>query len=277
MLPVSTHLAELMKVDEALAIYRDRFGDASDFTFTIVGAVSRDEVRALVERYVASLPASGRKEVPKDPRLRPFLSRQLDVNRVLEVPKASTLLAFNGQFAEEPAEYMAEREKLTLLTSIVQERLRLRLREEMSATYGVGVQMLTYPLPREHYRMLFNFDAAPERRIEATDALFAVLDEIRTKGVTAAELQRAQTVRGRSLEVQLQDNGYWMSRIGTHQRLGLPLDEIVKPYDVNVTPQGMAEVAQRYLPEKVYIHLALVPKDKKGEKEKKGEEKGATP
>ncbi|HEX3158731.1 MAG TPA: insulinase family protein, partial [Gemmatimonadaceae bacterium] len=179
LLPVSTRLAELFQVDQAMALYGDRFGDASDFTFTIVGAVSRDEVRALVERYVASLPASGRMETPKDPRLRPFLSRQLNVIPEFEVPKASTLLAFNGQFAEEPAEYLAEREKLALLTSIVQERLRLRLREEMSATYGVAVQDMTYPLPREHYRVLFGFDAAPERRHEVTDELFAVLDEIR--------------------------------------------------------------------------------------------------
>jgi len=267
MLPVSTHLAELMRVDEALALYRDRFGDASDFTFTIVGAVSRDDVRGLVERYLASLPANGRKETPKDPRLRPFLSREQQVNPALDVPKASTLLVFDGQFPEEPAAYLAEREKLSLLTSILSERLRLRLREELSATYGVGVQDMTYPLPREHYRLLFSFDAAPERRHEVTDELFAVLDEIRTKGVTAAELERVKSIRGRSLEVQLQNNQYWMSRIGTHQRLGLPLDAIVAPPRVEVTPEEMAEVARRYLPEKVYIHLATIPKEKKGESE----------
>lgn len=265
MLPVSTHLAELMRVDDALALYHDRFGDASDFTFTIVGAVDRDQARALVERYVASLPASGRKESPRDPQVRRFLSKQQQVNRALEVPKASTLLVYDGLFTEEPTEYLAEREKLGLLTAIVSERLRVRLREELAATYGVGVSDMTYPLPREHYRVLFNFDAPPERRHEVTDELFAVLEDIRTKGVTAAELERAQTVRMRSLETRLHDNRYWIALIGTHQRLGLSLDAIVDRPRVDVTPEGMAEVARRYLPEDIYIHIAIVPKDKKGE------------
>ena len=62
-----------------------------------------------------------------------------------------------------------------------------------------------------------------------------------------------------------------MSRIATHQRLGLPLDAIVAPPRVEVTPEQMAEVARRYLPSNIYIHLATIPK------EKKGEEEGAAP
>ena len=263
MRPVSTQLAELVKVDDALALYRDRFGDASDFTFTIVGAVTRDEARALVERYVASLPASGRKETPKDPRLRPFISKVVRVDPVLDVPKASTTLVFDGQFAEEPAEYLAEREKLSLLTSILSERLRLRLREELAATYGVGVGNSTYPLPREHYRVRFSFDAAPERRTEVTDELFAALDDIRTNGVTAEELERVRSIRARVLETQRQDNRYWMSTIATFQRLGLPLDAIVAPPPVTVSPQEMAEVARRYLPHDAFIHLTAIPKERK--------------
>src|SRR5262249_39119311 len=60
--------ADIAKVnaDKALAFYKDRFGDATDFTFVLVGAFDLSAVRTLVETYLASLPAHGRKEKQKD-------------------------------------------------------------------------------------------------------------------------------------------------------------------------------------------------------------------
>src|SRR5262249_18451771 len=52
--------------DRALTFYRDRFGDASDFTFVIVGAFDPAQLRPLVETYLASLPGKGRKDKEKD-------------------------------------------------------------------------------------------------------------------------------------------------------------------------------------------------------------------
>ena len=60
--------AEIGKVDadKALAFYRNRFGDATDFTFVIVGNVDHTALKPLVETYLASLPAKGRVEKEKD-------------------------------------------------------------------------------------------------------------------------------------------------------------------------------------------------------------------
>ena len=66
--PQAPKPADVAKIDldKAIAFYKDRFGDASDFTFVIVGAVDLAKLQPLVETYLASLPAKGRKEKEKD-------------------------------------------------------------------------------------------------------------------------------------------------------------------------------------------------------------------
>ncbi len=52
-------------------IYHDRFDDASDFTFFIVGSFKADSIKPLIETYLASLPSIRRTETWKDMGIRP--------------------------------------------------------------------------------------------------------------------------------------------------------------------------------------------------------------
>jgi zinc protease len=262
MLPVSTGLADLADLDDAMAVYRDRFGNAGDFTFTIVGAATAEQVKPLVETYLASLPATAERETPKDPEVRPFMMRVLKTVRPFDVPKAATLLVFDGLFPEDPASYLAEGQQLSTLASVLNARLRQRLREELGATYGVTVLDRTYPLPEEHYQLLVAFDAAPERMWTLGRELRAILDAVRTDGATPAELERARLTARRQLETRLQDNDYWMERIGLFARLGIPLDRVVTPYDGDaLTTAEIAAAARRFLPKDVYIQITALPAD----------------
>ena len=57
---------DAISLDRALAVYRDRFADASDFTFVFVGSFEPDMLRPFVEQYLAALPSTGREETPRD-------------------------------------------------------------------------------------------------------------------------------------------------------------------------------------------------------------------
>ena len=48
--------------ERVLQLYRQRVANAGDYTFSIVGAFSIDEVRPLIRKYLASLPANGERE-----------------------------------------------------------------------------------------------------------------------------------------------------------------------------------------------------------------------
>ena len=51
---------------KALAFYKQRFADASDFTFSFVGNVDTLTLKPLVEKYLATLPSIQRKETFRD-------------------------------------------------------------------------------------------------------------------------------------------------------------------------------------------------------------------
>ena len=53
-------------LDKSLAFYKDRFADASDFTFYFVGSFDEAMMKPLVERYLGALPSLKRKETWKD-------------------------------------------------------------------------------------------------------------------------------------------------------------------------------------------------------------------
>ncbi|MBX6331729.1 MAG: insulinase family protein [Gemmatimonadaceae bacterium] len=262
LLPVQTQLAELATVPQLMAAYRNRFGNAGDFTFMLVGAVTAKEVRPLVERYVASLPSTPERETPKKEDVEPFRHRVNTILPVLQVPKAQTLVVFDDTFPAAPDRYLLERQRLGALVTVLQDRVRVRLREELAGTYSPFVTSETYALPDEHYRVLIAFDAAPERMHELNRALMKLLDTVRTTEVSAAEAARAATIQRRQLETRLQENDYWMNAIGQYTRLGIPLDKIPAPYpEQEVTPAELEAAAKRYLPDNSYIHVTAMPED----------------
>jgi zinc protease len=262
MMPVSTNIAELATIKQLKDAYHDRFGNAGDFTFTLVGAMTAKELRPLVERYLASLPATGVREHPVPTEDHSFLHKVNTVFPRLELPKSQTLLVFDGPFPDSSAAYLREREKLSALTGIVTDRMRVRLREQLAGTYSPFVTSETYAIPDQRYRFYVAFDAAPERMHDLNHEMMNVLDSLRSRGVTSAEATRAATVQQRQLQTRLQDNEYWMTTIGNFSRLGIPLDKIPAPYPERaVSPAELLVAAKHYLPGDAYIHLTAMPED----------------
>ena len=54
---------EKIDFNKTIDIYKDRFADASDFTFFFVGAFNADSITPLIETYLGSLPDIERKEI----------------------------------------------------------------------------------------------------------------------------------------------------------------------------------------------------------------------
>ncbi len=69
--PMSPEVVAQMNLDKSMAFYKDRFADASDFTFVFVGSFDLATMKPLVERYLASLPSLRRKEAGRDVGIRP--------------------------------------------------------------------------------------------------------------------------------------------------------------------------------------------------------------
>ncbi len=261
--PPSAARFDSLDIERSFEIYRDRFADASDFTFYLVGNFEVDSIRPLAERYLGALPSLGREESWKDRGVRPPTGVvRREVYRGRE-PKARTQLVFSGPF-----EFGLDSvHTLNALAEVLQLRLREVLREDLGGTYGVGVHAFGARDPRPGYRLSIGFGAAPERLDELTAAVFAQIDTLKRQGPLERDVAKVREMQVRAREVDLRENRFWLSQILTYDLYGWDPREILA-YEQRargLTPQMIQEAARRYLDTQNYVQVSLYPEDARRE------------
>ena len=248
-----------MDLDRSLAVYRDRFADAGDFTFVFVGSFQPDSLRPLVETYLATLPAVGRKESWRDLGIDyPTGVVRKEVRRGVE-PKSQSRFVFTGPF-EYSRENLAVMEALE---DILSTRLRDDLREDQSGTYGVQVSSSAARVPDPTYRFDISFGSSPERRTALEARVLAHIDSLQATPPSLEEVASVQAQQRRELETNRRENGYWLGVIGANDRLGWDVREELgaEARIAALTPQVVQAAARRYLDRSRYVHAWLVPEN----------------
>jgi zinc protease len=255
--PLTAARLDELDLKTAMRFYRDRFADASDFTFVIVGNVTPDSLKPLAERYLGSLPSTRRKESWKDLGIAPpkgVVAREV---RAGIEPKAQTQLVFTGPF-----EYTAaNRFALRALGEVLNIKLREQLREELGGTYGVSVSTQPVRIPRPEYAVSIAFGSSPERAEQLTKAVFAQIDSLKAKGATAEDVAKVKETQLRSRETSLKQNGYWLGQLAAYDQNGEDPRGILE-YDrriATLTPAMVREAANRYLNVNNYVQMRLYP------------------
>jgi zinc protease len=255
--PPTLAMFDELDLHRSFEIYRDRFSDASDFTFYFVGNFDVDELRALSELYIASLPGAGRVETGRDLGVRPPAGVvHRTVRRGLE-PKAMTQIVFTGGF-----EFGQENlYSLTALAEVLQIRLREVLREEMSGTYGTGVRASGSAGPWPQYQLSIGFGTSPERLGELTGAVLQEIESLRAHGPGAVELQKVREMMVRGRENELRRNHFWLQQMLVYDRHGWDMRDISGHHQRVAAIDGprVQTAARRYLDLGNYVQVSLVP------------------
>lgn len=255
--PITPALLSELDLDRAMEIYRDRFSDAGDFTFVFVGNFRVDEIRPLIETWIASLPSSGRDETWRDIGIEaPAGVVTRTVRRGVE-PKGATAIIFTGPF-----EYSRENQYLLgSMSDVLSTMLREVLREDMGGTYGVNVTGSGSRDPREEFSVAIEFAGDPERLDELTTQTFAIIDSLKTHGASPENLQKVTEQQRRARQIDLRENGFWLSylshsyRIGWDPRLIISYEELVD----GLTSEAIGEAARLYLDADRYVQVTLKP------------------
>jgi len=256
--PLTQELLEEIDLDRAFDFYRERFADASDFTFYFVGAFDPEGIRPLVEQYLGALPNLGREETWQDLGVDPPSGViEKTVYKGME-PQSRTQIVFAGEGVYSPEESAV----IDALASILEIRLRELLREDLGGTYGVGVEMsLTYR-PDEEYNVTINFGSMPERAEELAAVVFEEIERIKIDGPDAETVDKVRELQRRSTETNLRENGYWLGRIQGMDQQGRDL-ALIPSYDPieGWTAEQVQEAAVRYLREDRYAKFVLYPEE----------------
>ena len=243
--------------DKALAFYKDRFGDATDFTFVIVGAFDPAQLRPLVETYLGSLPAKGRKEKQKDIGIRKVGGVVKQSWHLGQEPKAAVQLLFHG---DETWSRDKDRDGY-LLDQVLAIRLREVLREDKGGVYGVGVggQIARGPHQERDYSVSFGCD--PTRVDELVKATFDEISQIQQKGIGDEYLEKVRQTFTRERETQLRNNGFWLNWLTSAYTYGDDPALILDPSKMlaRMTSANVQAAAKRNYDAKQYFEAILLP------------------
>ncbi len=257
--PISTEILQEIDLETALEVFQDRFADAGDFTFLIVGNFELDGIRPLVERYLGGLPTTGREETWRDIGADPVEGRlEVTMHRGLE-PKSRVQMLVRG-----PAEWSRESlHDIQSLAAALRIRLREVLREDMGATYGVGVNGLLVDRPKERYLFAIGFGCAPENVEEMIAAVRTEIQFVQEKGLDETYAEKVREAQRRRREVSLKENDFWVAALRTYYtrqmdpRLILDYEALVE----RVTPENLKASARKYLSSENSLEAILYPEE----------------
>jgi len=259
--PISPATFGEVNAERAIAFHRDRFADAGDFTFMFVGNVDTTALKPLVENYLASLPSTGRKDSGTVKSMGPPKGVIEKTVRKGVENKASTLIVFSGPCVYAPENRFAMR---TLIDAF-QLRLIESLREKLGGTYSPGVSGSCSLSPRQEFTISVRFDSSPENVETLTKAVFALVDTLKTQGPTQSDVDRAREQIVRRREVELKQNGWWLSNVMGREQAREDIGGLLGPYDAMVrklTVGQIKDAANRYLNTTNYARFVLLPENK---------------
>ena len=197
-----------------LAAFRDRHLVASNGVLAVFGDVRAEEVRALVEEALASLPAGAPAfaTVPEPPAL----AASIEVERIEEKEQAVLMVGFPGVdlFSPDATAFELIDEACSDLGS----RLFLRIREEMGLAYFVGSSHMS-GLARGMFT--FYLGTAPEKVADVKAALHDEIAKLARDGLSAEELARAREKSIGQMEIRHQSNGAFAYQAALNELYGL--------------------------------------------------------
>ena len=258
--PITPMLLDEITLDKALTFYKDRFADASDFTFFFVGSFQIEKIKPLVELYLASLPSINRKESWKDVGMYPpkgVINKE--VYRGIE-PKSSIMITFTGPF-DWNTQNRYDFNSLLELTNI---KLREVIREEKGGTYGIGAYGSPSLFPHKEFNLSVSWGCNPTRVEELVATVMQQLDSLRTKGPDQVYVDKVREIQRRKREVNLKENRFWLSNFRTSYANGENPEDILgfnKLVD-NLSVGAMQAAAKKYFDTNNMVKVVLFPEKK---------------
>jgi zinc protease len=244
--------------DRMFAFYQQLYANAADFTFFMVGSFKVDEVVPLLEKYVASLPSKGSAASrPNDLKLQFPEKVAREVVYKGQEPRSATLMSF---FADTKLEEL-ETHRLQAATSVVENKLRDILREQLGGTYSVGVGYSnTSPVPG-YGTTTVQFGSSPENVEKLQAAVMAEIARLRKEGPSAADVQAVKEAEKNGIQEGLRDNGYWQGSLQAMHILGRDPRGILRRIERadSLNQENIHAAITKYFPAERHTIVTLMP------------------
>ena len=248
-----------MDYNKILAMYQDRYKDASDFTFILVGNVDVESMKPLIAEYLGALPTINRKESFKDNKIeyRKGVYKNEFV-REQETAKASNFVSFIGTCKYDLKNSILQDMTCQIMDLVYTEKVR----EDEGGTYGVYVGGNLSKYPKEIAGIQIVFDTAPSKREKLMKIIFAEIEHISKEGPSQANLNKVKEFMLKKHAEDLKENSYWMGSIDEYLFTGM---NPIKNYEQTVnsiTAKDIQKFADDLFKQKNEVEVSMISPDK---------------
>ena len=247
---------EQISLEQSFEIYKERFSNASDFTFVIVGSFEVDKIKPLLEQYLGSLPSTSRKESSKD------LGIILPHGKIQKTvysgtaDKATVQLVISGDYS-----YSAENNlTLRMIKFVLGLRLIERLREQEGGVYVPSVSLDATRTP-SRYGYYIRFGCAPANVEKLIAATWDEIEKLKENGPSPDDLSKFIAEEKVAFKNEQGTNNFWLSYLTGQYQEGLDPKQMLgftSRLDA-LNKDAVKKAISRYLGNENYIRLVLMP------------------
>ena len=228
--------------DRLRQIYLERFANAADFTFVIVGNYNETTIENLIETYIASLPSTRtKKEQYRDVMPRPKKgNKQMRMEVKMQTPKTTVVYQSLASCQWSPVNHVAA----TTLQQILEMLYTEEIREKDGGTYGIGVQLMLTRYPKNRLQLSVNLDTNKEQAESAANKIRECIDRIAKDGPDPMMMQKSLEYQQKTLTNYVGTNDYWMQAI--MQNIQYNTDDALTPAAAlkQLTPADIRKMAR---------------------------------
>ncbi|MFN4285938.1 MAG: M16 family metallopeptidase [Lacibacter sp.] len=198
-----------INLERAVAIYRERFGNAVGLHVVLVGTLDEAVLRPLVEQYLAGLPVSGKKMKAVDNKVRPISGRKELLVKKGKDEKSLILQFHTGEVTYSPElELQAEAAVEILNIRIIEE-----LREKLGGIYGGGMFGSIEAEPYGNYTFVLQLPSGPEKVDTLIKSVAAEINQMATEGPSQKNLDKVKEQWREQHKIRLEQNEAWLNAL----------------------------------------------------------------
>jgi zinc protease len=256
--PLSESDLEKVKLETIEKIYKERFADAGDFVFFIVGSFTENEIKPFVEQYIASLPGLNSKEKWKDLGIKvPKGKTVVDFTQPMLTPKASARVRYSGSTKYELNEIM----NMLAIREILRNRYLETIRKEYGATYGVGVGMNSYAAPNYNYTLDMSFDTDPKLADKMIHVIYDEIDKLLKDGPDPETIENAKKYWLKTFKDNHKENGWYLNLLVEYYKNGIDRYTDYEKVVNGITTQSVHKAAKKALTQGNVIQVVMRPEE----------------
>ncbi len=249
-----------INLDEAYKIYKDRFADASDFTFFIVGSFKVDEITPMLVTYLGGLPNKSRKETWKD--VEPHFPNgvvKITINKGID-PKSTVSIIMKDNF-EWSYKNLVD---FQVMMDVLNIELREKMREDESEIYGLQASSDQSLYPHALYTVTFRWGCDPKNVENLSNIAITYIKKMQANGPDKINLDKVKETLCRERETNMKKNQFWLGKLDNLYFNNLQLNSLeeYKKLVNAITSKEIQDFSNKYLTPNHYVQVVLKPEVK---------------